>query len=792
MKHKFLIYTLLGTLCGSFAAADLFAAPQPAATVQDARKKAQEDAAMRRKELLQQRQEVQKAVRTCTGNRKLNYAGRIQLLLELLKDPVNAANPESRLYINETIIRLCLVPTWTQIKHYSPENAAKYLVPAAKQIIADPELKNSRKLFAYRALVMHCSDIKDFKTAETLAKEAVALPGLSGDDKVTPYTSLADVYRWNEDYENFRKTVFDGIRDIKVKFHPCQAKVAAHGAAIAMRYEKPDDAAAFWKESDTPFEELRFYHNYTPKRSTVRYIYTWGGSLVDRSADARAFVMDPQNPAPQRITISLLYCSETMEPQDVAARKTLADIPVKSRAAGLIGKQRLTEAFCRGDYALYADLADFFSGTTVMENPAFLKAHVVALGAIGKIDEAVKRAAEYSAAESTTAADKARYQFYTAILTGKSTEQILKNAKLTNKEEYAVLLSAARQCMVWGKMDLAEKYSAEYKKYFSVPELRTLKVVYSDVPVSFAEWRKMHDKLEKQYCNIPYKGALDFFETDVATGNRNVTFDPNANPMNTAEVSSMADRYGVHVFLRVEHENPRDVENGLAKAISPECYFAPGHNQPYSCFGYDPVAKSVWTFTTTYNNKNHQRLDKDNPEKSFKMDSQFTDNDYVLHFFFAWDPQYNKLPDNGSEWLFECIVWTPAGGMTWGGSQGPHAVSRWGRLKFELTRQQLNEIRKQIIFRTCKSYKMLPSDSGPSENMFICWADADVGDPAFYQKYLKPLQEKLEKYAAMVKKDMTDDEVEAIYINAIPEMKGLKYVIDELRRKYLEEALMND
>ena len=51
------------------------------------------------------------------------------------------------------------------------------------------------------------------------------------------------------------------------------------------------------------------------------------------------------------------------------------------------------------------------------------------------------------------------------------------------------------------------------------------------------------------------------------------------------------------------------------------------------------------------------------------------------------------------------------------------------------------------------------------------------------------LQEKLEKYATLVKKDMTDEDVENVYVNALIPMKGLRYEVEELRRKYLSERI---
>lgn len=81
-----------------------------------------------------------------------------------------------------------------------------------------------------------------------------------------------------------------------------------------------------------------------------------------------------------------------------------------------------------------------------------------------------------------------------------------------------------------------------------------------------------------------------------------------------------------------------------------EMYFAPGVNQPYTCIGFDPAKGVTFMFHTTYSNMNHKRLDRDAPRKSFRSEVEFTETDYVLHLFFAWDGYYNKLPANGTDW----------------------------------------------------------------------------------------------------------------------------------------------
>lgn len=748
------------------------------------RKKAAAEAAKRVAETKERIAAIDKKFKSFS--KKVSYPQRIEMAKEFLKDPEFSADPAVRYKIYDYIISCCRMPGWTTIQCYDAKAADVELVPAAMAIINDKAIRNTQKVKTYSELAEYYAGIKDFKKAEAVAREAMTLKQLDKMYQAKTYLILANVYRWNEDYENYKKTIWEAM-----KIHPTTA--ASHGAAIAFRYGKLDDAAAFWKAANNLYAELLFYAPANPRRSNTHY-GSMSMSPCDRTADARKFVMDTKNPAKQRFDIAAHYCMDTMEPEDVAARATLKGIPAKDKFSWAFPRNGgFLMAYGRGDYALAAELCELTMDTRYMEPVHAKMLYVSSLGACGRTADAIKVANEYIATLKLTDMEKLKFQCFVALLEGKDVMPVIKAAKRSNKEEYGIIRSVARQCLVWGKTAEAEKYAAEYQKYFAMPEKRVLTVKYFDTPIySVADWRKIYSKLEKQYCNIPYRGKLDFFETDVATGSRNVTFDPAAKPLGATEITAAADRYGLHVFLRIEAENAREVEQGFAKAVSPECYFAPGHNQPYICFGPDPVGKSSWTFHTTYNNKGSTRLNEKQPARSYRIEYAFSDTDYVIHIFFGWENHYNKLPENGSEYLFEAIVWTPAGGMTWGGTQGPHGVSEWGRLRFDLNRKQLNEIRKEIIFKTYRNYKLIPygGATGMGEDAFATWGAELIGDPEFYQQYLKPLQEKLEKYAKMVKKDMTDEEIEDVYVNALPLMKGLRYEVEDLRRKYLEEALM--
>jgi len=222
-------------------------------------------------------------------------------------------------------------------------------------------------------------------------------------------------------------------------------------------------------------------------------------------------------------------------------------------------------------------------------------------------------------------------------------------------------------------------------------------------------------------------------------------------------------------------------------------YFAPGYNQPYTCIGAESSKGVTFTFNTTYNNKNQTRLNTNDFRNSFRSEMSYTDNDYVLHLFFAWDAFYNKLPENGSDWRFEVLAFAPNGGYTWGGSRGIHSASQWGNLRFSLSEKQIAEIRKEILFRASRFYQDFKTEPNVTENIFTILRDPYVGDPDFYRECVIPLEQELASYAKIVqekKSNLSDEEVNEIYGKAVPKMKGLQYEIDELRRKYLMKQLM--
>jgi hypothetical protein len=785
MKHAILTYSLFA---GVMLAAPLRAAPPAAADPAAAQKTEAEQAAEARQKAdaaRRQAAEAEKQAReasrvrmqrikdtiTDLDNRKLHFDARIAEMNKLLQEPELRDDPATRYALLQQIIRYTQNPPWTRIGLYNYETIHRALPPAADAILADPVFTDAQKLAgAIEYLVQYHCDYDQFKEAEAAARRGMALPNLSQSDQAKARLYLADIRRYQDRYDE----AMAAVREV-LPLNPVMA--ARKGAVIAFDFGKTEDAAALWKAANDPYEELMFYEKQRGRD--------------DRSAQARAYVMAATNDASRRFNVASSYCFGDMKPENVAARQSLAGIAAAKKMSGFWPMNAIKQPFRLGDYPLTISLCEVYAGSPAMEDVNIRNIQVISLGAVGRKAEAAKLAGEYAKDEKLKPVDQTRFRFFEAILSGRRTDDILPAAKLTRKEEAAVILSAARQCLsVWNLTDLAEKYAADYAHYFAEKPERRIEVAYYDKPVkNITAWRELYPKLEKQYCDVPYNGSMAFLETDVATGDRNVKIDKDAKPVNTLELTALCDRYGVHLFLRAEDTNARAIEQGFARGIGTEMYFAPGVNQPYTCLGSEPAAGVTFLFQTTYNNRNATRPDLQQPRTSFRSEVEFTETDYVLHLFFAWDGFYNKLPAAGTDWRFDCLAWTPAGGFSWGGSQGIHSASAWGNLRFTLTPTQLNAIRRDILFKTYRSYKQVPRDPGIRENLFQCWKDPEIGDPDFYDQCLAPLEQELDAYAALVKADMGEAEVAKVYTEALPRWKGLPHEVDELRRKYLSERI---
>ena len=220
-------------------------------------------------------------------------------------------------------------------------------------------------------------------------------------------------------------------------------------------------------------------------------------------------------------------------------------------------------------------------------------------------------------------------------------------------------------------------------------------------------------------------------------------------------------------------------------------YFAPGDNQPYYCPLPDMsnTAASIWN--SSYNHRQWRQLDQHGKTNfDIKTEKVYTEDGYIVYMFVAWDKFYDKLPEKGDTWDFENVHWSRFGGNSWNGLKTIHGRSTWGKLAFDISDDQMLQIKRNLIIKARQAYLKEKRTSGRYHGAIDRWAnDKYVGDPAFYNEKVAPLIQKLDSYLPLVTADMSDETVDKLFFEAVPAWNEIRYTIEDLRREYLEEKL---
>ncbi|MDP6355154.1 MAG: hypothetical protein QF473_08645 [Planctomycetota bacterium] len=258
-----------------------------------------------------------------------------------------------------------------------------------------------------------------------------------------------------------------------------------------------------------------------------------------------------------------------------------------------------------------------------------------------------------------------------------------------------------------------------------------------------------------------------------------------------ARFSVLADAEGLHFFLLAPCKNHEDVADGLEATQSYEMYFAPGKNEPYYCYITNPGQKRFDHgdfYHTMYRNRHHRQTRMD--EKTLFTDSRATPQGTATYFRIPWEVLYDKLPERGETYEYECIHWAN-GGMSWGGSKSVHNRSSFGDIVFSnLTAKNLTAIKRRIIKKAYSHYRL--EKSGKYNGVVDFWKDPELGDPEFYNSCLRDMVKKLDDYGKMIKAGMSDAEVETLFAEAVPKWMEIEYEIADLRSRYMSDKLFAD
>ncbi|MCQ2388638.1 MAG: tetratricopeptide repeat protein [Kiritimatiellae bacterium] len=708
--------------------------------------------------------------------KKLGTADAVKMLEDYRATNPDCTNLGVRVALDYAILARCGGDGTPRGAKFDAALARETVFKVAPRIHGDPKVAPNAK---FKAVNQHCSllcDLKRFDEAIEIAKRYAEAKDEKGAGCPQAFVALKNVYRYADRYAEALAAVNRAI-----DLAPQKGDYCAAAANLALEFGDVASVPEIWKrdvDANAAYKTMLWTLEHRGELDAVAAFRdeTLKGVLP--------FAADAKNPSNQRFGLACRAWIVEDSPRGAALRGAVRDVLTGGKASfdwSVVHKLKWTfmDGNWKGFAAVYADLA----GVKQLQTPELRRAHLFSLAALGRVDEAEKFAADYRAGMDKPL-DLVKTDALLAVAQDRDALPLVAAAKLDPKDHARVVQLAATWSLVLQKNDSCRRYSEAYAKLLVPIPRRRQNVTWSDRPLDGeAEWRALWPSLEKSFVDVKMCGDLDNLVTDVATGRVAVEKTDKDTKNAKMEVTTACDVKGVHVYLRVADPNARAVEDGFAGGKGTEMYFAPGDNQPYVCFGGGPGKAIQYLFSTSYTWAEHQRLVHDDPAKPYNMKGEmfFSDADYVTHLFFPWDAFYQKLPTAGSEWKFECLT----DGFSWGGSQGVHESSSWGRLAFNLSDAQLTAIRRRLLLKNAKKWKRGEPREYATVAPFDRWADPVVGDPAFYEASLKPLEAELSAFAKRVKPDMTDADVNEIYERAVPRWIGLKHEIDRLRREYL-------
>ena len=176
----------------------------------------------------------------------------------------------------------------------------------------------------------------------------------------------------------------------------------------------------------------------------------------------------------------------------------------------------------------------------------------------------------------------------------------------------------------------------------------------------------------------------------------------------------------------------------------------------------------------------------------WRSEHRFNPDGFTTYLFLSWQAYSDKLPEAGDVWEFENVHWARGGSFSWNGLKSIHGRSSWGELVFEIPPEALLAIKRERIFEALANYKQEKQTRHHYEGVLDHWNDPAVGDPAFYEARVKPLEERLDSYIERVNPEMGNADIEELYQHAVFGWNNLRHIVSELRREWLQERLTDE
>jgi len=243
------------------------------------------------------------------------------------------------------------------------------------------------------------------------------------------------------------------------------------------------------------------------------------------------------------------------------------------------------------------------------------------------------------------------------------------------------------------------------------------------------------------------------------------------------------DQYGLYLFVLCGEPNTEQIRLDGAKASTLEIYLAPGRgNQTYQQWIIKQDSDKLNVYDWNSAHRQYRSI-----QKFIEAENAVSDQNWGSYFFIPWDAFYDVLPfDTGRDWIFDMIRWSPAGGVNWGGGK-VHEMGKWGTIKWQApSEEQLLKIKGNIVRRAWIKYKELRDEATWH------WQKSNIGDVRFYDEFLLPEIKRLDQYGEMLKEPgkLSSQDIEELCKNAVPDWMEFKYLVSELRTKYLEAQLL--
>ncbi len=651
----------------------------------------------------------------------------------------------------------------------------------SKSLLAYPQIATNVKVDAVKRLIPYMVQRGETAEAVKLLDRAFTFDKLSVNQYVELCRQNANLLKWQGKCD-------DAVAYLRSKINDANKKLILHEIAnIYTYFRERDKACAAFMEAGMPVEAVAVYGEIDPEKAqtlTLRIIedeknyseQVRGALLVHflgsgkKNADTRKKYAPLLKYVSHWTLIRVMRYAATAKDYD-RMLEMIDILKLQNRfTLDQITAQILLEYYINtGDTAKLMELKEQISASKIKQENK--NRFAIACDLFVKIQQ-----------DKTGSAFKLFYN------------KNLASAKMAPADKATLLLNLSALALNARLFAVSEEIYQTYLSLYKPQPCKTYTVVFSGKPIlgvhGFLSMEKMP---EPQFMDRKYGGNMDFLVTDVSTGDRGgaIAGKKAEDTYKPSELRLACDKYGLHMLFKAFDSKAKDIEAGIVGAGSFEMYFAPGDNQPYYCPLPDMSNTAVGIWNSSYNNAQWRQLDQYGKTNfDVKTEKIFTEDGYIVYMFIAWDKFYDKLPEKGDTWDFENIHWSRFGGNSWNGLKTIHGRSTWGKLAFDISDDQMRQIKRNLIIKARQAYLKEKRTTGKYHGELDRWAnDRYVGDAAFYKAKVAPLVEKLDSYLPLVTADMSDETVDKLFFEAVPAWNEIRYKIADLRREYLEELL---